>query len=83
MQSIEVDGSTNDYLTITFNETSGIRGSLTVEVSTDLKNWSSDPFLTEVVSRIDNGNETSTITVRIASPIGTDQNKTYLRLRGR
>ena len=83
VQSIEVDGSTDNYLTLTFNENSGIRGSLTVEVSTDLKNWSGDPSLTEVVSRIDNGNETSTITVRIASPIGTDQDKTYLRLRGR
>ena len=82
VQSIEVDGSTNDYLTLTFNENSGVRGSLTVEVSTDLKNWSSDPSLTKIVTRIDNGNDTSTITVRIASPIGTDQDKTYLRLRG-
>jgi hypothetical protein len=83
VQSLEVDGSTNDYLTLIFNESSGIRGSLTVEVSTDLKNWSSNPSLTEVVSRIDNENGTSTTTVRLASPIGTDQDKTYLRLRGR
>ena len=83
IQSLEIDGSTGDYFTLTFNENSATRGSLTVEVSNDLVNWSDDPSLTEMVSRIDNGNNTSTFTIRLASPIGTDQEKTYLRLRGR
>ena len=83
VQSLEVDGSTNDYLTLTFNEGTGIKGSLTVEVSIDLQDWSSNSSLTEVVSEIDNGNGTSTVTIRLASPIGADQDKTYLRLRGR
>jgi hypothetical protein len=39
--------------------------------------------LTRIVTCIDNGNDTSTITIRIASPVGIDQDKTYLRLRGR
>lgn len=83
VQSLEIDGATSDYLTLTFNENSGIRGSLIIEVSTDLKNWSSDSSLTEIVSEIDNGNGISTVTIRLASPIGADQDKTYLRLRGR
>lgn len=83
VQSLEVEGSTDDYLTLTFNEGSGIVGSLTVEVSTDLQNWSGDPSLTEEVSNTDNGNGTSTVTVRLAAPVSPEQDKVYLRLRGR
>ena len=83
VQTLEVDGLTSDYLTLTFNKSSGTIGTLTVEVSSDLQNWSGDSSLTKVVSDIGNGNGTSTMTVRLAVPISPEQDKTYLRLRGR
>ncbi|MEN8870475.1 MAG: FN3 associated domain-containing protein [Akkermansiaceae bacterium] len=83
VQALEVDGLTSDYLTLTFNKSFGTIGTLTVEISSDLQNWSGDSSLTKVVSDIDNGNGTSTMTVRLAAPISPEQDKIYLRLRGR
>ena len=83
VQAIDVGGSTDDYLTLTFNKSAGIDGVLTVEVSSDLANWSSDRSLTELVSSTDNGDGTSTVRVRVADPISPEQGRIYLRLRGR
>ena len=83
VQAIEVGGSTDDYLTLTFNKSAGADGVLTVEVSSDLANWSSDRSLTELVSSTDNGDGTSTVRVRVADPISQEQGRIYLRLRGR
>ncbi|MEJ6718169.1 MAG: hypothetical protein QNK82_06740, partial [Akkermansiaceae bacterium] len=83
VQAIDVGGSTDDYLTLTFNKSAGADGVLTVEVSSDLANWSSDRSLTELVSSTDNGDGTSTVRVRVADPISQEQGRIYLRLRGR
>lgn len=83
VQSIEVGGSTDDYLTLTFHKSVEADGVLTVEVSSDLANWSGDPSLTDLVSSIDNGDGTETVTVRVADSISPEQDKIYLRLRGR
>jgi hypothetical protein len=83
VQANDVDGSTDDYLTLIFNQSADADGVLTVEVSTDLANWSSDPSMTELVSSIDNGDGTATVTVRVADPISPEQTRIYLRLRGR
>ena len=83
VQAIDVDGSTDDYLTLIFNKSADADGVLTVEVSTDLANWSGNPSLSELVSSIDNGDGTATVTVRVADPISPEQTRIYLRLRGR
>ncbi|MDE0862029.1 MAG: hypothetical protein OSA93_17870, partial [Akkermansiaceae bacterium] len=83
VQAIEIDGSTDDYLTLIFNKSADADGVLTVEVSTDLATWSGNPSLTELVSSIDNGDGTATVTVRVADPISPEQTRIYLRLRGR
>ena len=83
VQATDVDGSTDDYLTLIFNQSADADGVLTVGVSTDLANWSSDPSMTELASSIDNGYGTATVTVRVADPISPEQTRIYLRLRGR
>ncbi len=82
VQTIEVNGFSDDYLTLTFSKSADADGILTVEVSSDLTNWSGDPSLTELVSSIDNGDGTATVTVRVLDPISPEQDRIYLRLRG-
>jgi hypothetical protein len=83
VQELEIDGSTDNYLTLTFNKSDDADGVLTVEVSSGLANWSGDPSLTELVSSIENGDGTATVTVRVANSISPEQGRIYLRLRGR
>jgi len=83
ISEIVVGGSSDNYLTLTFKASAHADGVLTVEVSSDLANWSGDPTLTELVSSIDNGDGTATVTVRVVAPISPEQGRIYLRLRGR
>ncbi len=56
--------------------------SYTVETSTDLTGWASDPgdgSLTSVVSAVDNGDGTETVTVRLSAP-WTGNGRHFLRL---
>ncbi len=82
VQTIDVDGVTDDYFTLTYRESTSADGTLTVEVSSDLSNWSSAPLLIEEVANIDNGDGTSTITIRLAAPVSPEQGRIFLRLRG-
>ncbi|MFT5109717.1 MAG: hypothetical protein ACI9UA_005367, partial [Pseudoalteromonas tetraodonis] len=82
VEALEVDGSFDDYLTLTFNRSSDADGTLTVEISSDLSNWSGDSSLTEKVSSMDNGDGTATVIVRLAAPVSPEQGRLYLRLRG-
>jgi hypothetical protein len=82
VQAIEVDGVTDDYFTLTFRESTTADGRLSVEVSSDLDNWSDDPPLVEQVSSIEHGDGTKTITVRLTTPASPEQGRIFLRLRG-
>jgi hypothetical protein len=82
IQSIEVGGVVDDYLTLTFRQNLDADASVTVEVSLDLVTWSSDPALFDSVSAVYNGDGTATVTVRLADPVGSVQERIFLRLRG-
>ncbi|NIP98395.1 MAG: hypothetical protein GWO24_35280, partial [Akkermansiaceae bacterium] len=66
---------------VTFRENLEALADLTVEVSGDLITWSSDPAMTELVSRVDNGDGTATVTVRMSERIDPGQRQFFVRLR--
>jgi len=82
IQSIEVGGVIDRYLTVTFPENLEAEESLTLEISADLLTWNSDPARTELVSRIDNGDGTATVSLRLADPVSPAQKIIFVRLRG-
>ena len=57
-------------------------GALTVEISSDLLTWTSDPDLTEFLTQVDNGDGTATVTLRLADPVGPAGEPYFARLRG-
>ena len=57
-------------------------GLLELELSGDLANWSSSPELFETLSITDNGDNTSTITIRLANPVRELNRQVFLRMRG-
>ncbi|MDP7106886.1 MAG: hypothetical protein QGH41_07390, partial [Roseibacillus sp.] len=57
-------------------------GTLTIELSSDLVTWTSGPDLTELLTQVDNGNATTTVTVRLKNPVSTQGNIFFARLRG-
>ena len=81
VRALEIGGKVNDYLTYTYQENINAIGlSLRVEISTNLLTWSDDQELIKVVSAIDNGNGSRTVTVRFASPSGTAGRQVFIRL---
>jgi hypothetical protein len=84
VQSIDVGGTVDDYVTLTFQKNNEIEGAtLSVEVSADLATWMVGPGLTEIIATIDNGDGTSMVTVRLAEPVSIQNaGPVYLRLRG-
>ena len=72
----------NDYLTITFRRNMDAEGLLELELSGDLATWSSSPDLFETLSITDNGDNTSTITIRLANPVRELNRQVFLRMRG-
>jgi hypothetical protein len=82
IQSIEVGGVVDRYLTVTFPENLEAQGSLTLEISGDLLTWNSDPARTELVSKIDNDDGTATVSLRLADPVSPAQKVIFVRLRG-
>lgn len=77
-----VDDGGEKYLTLTFSEVagqSGLNGS--VQVSTDLENWSSDPEdIMELLPVLPNGNGSIQRTFRVLTPLSADA-KQFVRLR--
>ena len=71
-----------NYLVLTYQENLNALGALTVEISSDLVTWSSDPGLTELLTQVDNGDGTVTVTVRLASPVNPSGESYFARLRG-
>ena len=82
VQSLEINGETDDYLVITYQRNLNALGTLTIELSSDLVTWTSGPDLTELLTQVDNGNATTTVTVRLKNPVSTQGNIFFARLRG-
>jgi hypothetical protein len=81
VQALEISGQVDNYLTLTYQENINAIGSgLSVEISTDFLTWSDDQELIKVVSTTDNGNGSTTVTVRLASPVGTTGRQVFIRL---
>ena len=82
IENLEVDGVINNYLVLTYQRNLNALGGLTVEISSDLVTWSSDPDLTELISQVDNGDGTATVALRLAAPVGLSGEPYFARLRG-
>ena len=72
----------DDYLFLTFHKNLDADVSLTVEVSSDLINWSSASATIEHMLNVDNGDGTATATYRFTDPVGQGQSQNFVRLRG-
>jgi hypothetical protein len=78
MGTVNVGGS--DYLTISYEQVLfNTDITCTVEVSGDLTTWSSGPGFTALVSVVDHGDGTETITVRDTTPISS-ATKRFIRV---
>jgi hypothetical protein len=76
-----VDEVTSNYLKFEYRRNLSVDGvNYTVESSTDLTNWSSDPSAVVYVGTHNNGDGTATVTYRAAAPISAEQPKMFLRL---
>ena len=80
-QRLEVNGEEGDYLVITYQKNLNALGTLTIELSSDLITWNSGSNLTELLTQVDNGNGTATVTVRLKNPVRIPS-RSFARLRG-
>ena len=80
-QRLEVNGEEGDYLVITYQRNLNALGILTIELSSDLITWNSGSNLTELLTQVDNGNGTATVTVRLKNPVRIPS-RSFARLRG-
>ena len=70
----------SNYLTLSFSRNVLARGSLEVQLSSDLRIWTTDPAMFETISNFDNGDGTAEVTVRYLTPIDNSSKKVFLRL---
>ncbi len=82
VESLEIDGTTDSYLVLTYQQNRNALGTLTVETSGDLVTWNSDPDLTETLGEVDNGDGTATVTLRLSTPMAPGGEPYFVRLRG-
>ena len=82
VESLEINGQVDDYLIITYQKNLNALGTLTIELSSDLVTWTSDPNRIEPLTQVDNGNGTATVTVRPENPVSAQGNIFFARLRG-
>jgi hypothetical protein len=82
VENLEIDGVSESYLVLTYQQNLNALGALTVEISSDLVTWSSDPGLTEILTQVDNGDGTVTVSLRLASPVNSSGESYFARLRG-
>jgi len=80
-QRLEVNGEEGDYLVITYQKNLNALATLTIELSSDLITWNSGSNLTELLTQVDNGNGTATVTVRLKNPVRIPS-RSFARLRG-
>ena len=70
VQSVNVSGVEDDYLTITFTHLISAEGvTTTAQLSPDLVSWQGGPGFVSLVSRVYHGDGTATSTFRSATPI--------------
>ncbi|MEP4078786.1 lamin tail domain-containing protein [Haloferula sp.] len=71
VESYEVDGETDDYLTVSFLRNDHVMNAVTVEaqIGEDLTSWNGEPELV-LVSETDNLDGTTSVVYRSAVPIG-------------
>ncbi|MEC9328027.1 MAG: hypothetical protein VYC63_08920, partial [Verrucomicrobiota bacterium] len=77
--SIQSIGGSN-YLTLSFSRNVLAGGSLEVQLSSDLRIWTTDPAMFETISNFDNGDGTAEVTVRYLRPVDNESKKMFLRL---
>jgi hypothetical protein len=77
--SIQSIGGSN-YLTLSFSRNVLAGGSLEVQLSSDLRIWTTDPAMFETISNFDNGDGTAEVTVRYLRPVDDESKKMFLRL---
>ena len=82
VQNLEINGEIDDYLVITYQRSLNALGRLTIELSSDLVTWTSGSNLTELLTQVDNGNDTTTVTVRLKNPVSAQGDLFFARLRG-
>jgi len=82
VQNLEINGEIDDYLVITYQKSLNALGRLTIELSSDLVTWTSGSNLTELLTQVDNGNATTTVTVRLKNPVSAQGDLFFARLRG-
>ena len=82
VENLEIDGVIKNYLVLTYRQNLNASGTLTVEISSDLVTWSSDPNLTELLTQFDNGDGTVTVRLRLVSPVSPGGGPYFARLRG-
>ena len=76
-----VGGVTSNYLKFDYQRNLSAEGvNYTVQSSTDLTTWASDPSAVVYVGTHNNGDGTATVTYRAAVPMGPAVPKLFLRL---
>ena len=70
----------SNYLTLSFSRNVLAGGSLKVQLSSDLRIWTTDPAMFEIISNFDNGDGTAEVTVRYLRSIDDESKKVFLRL---
>ena len=69
-----------NYLTLSFPRNLLAGGSLEVQLSSDLRTWTTDAAMFEAISTLDNGDGTAEVTVRYLRAIDNESKKVFLRL---
>jgi len=69
-----------NYLTLSFPRNVLAGGSLEVQLSSDLRIWTTNSAMFEVISTLDNEDGTAEVTVRYLRPVDGDSKKVFLRL---
>ena len=69
-----------NYLTLSFPRNLLAGGSLEVQLSSDLRTWTTDAAMFETISTLDNGDGTAEVTVRYLRPVDDESKKVFLRL---
>ncbi len=83
IQTINVDGSPDDYVTLSFQQNRNAKGAtLNVEIAENLIEWTSTPTVTVEWTRTSNDDGTDTVTLRFAEPVRAKDQQRYVRLRG-
>ena len=70
----------SNYLTLSFPRNLLTGGSFEVQLSSDLRIWTTDPAMFETISNFDNGDGTAEVTVRYLRPVDDGSKKMFLRL---